>query len=321
VNLYLESLAYTANVTVPIFFIVFLGIFLKRIGLINENFVSTASRLVFTLTLPALVFMAIVRTDFQAVFDLQQLIFLVGGTLITYLLIWQLAARKITDGRDLGVFIQGAFRGNYGIVGLAVAYNLFGEDGLAQGAILLAMVIPLYNTLSIICLTVPLERGNNPSFWQTIKEILKNPLILAVLLALPISLLQIELPAVVQTTGQYFANLTLPLALLAIGGALSLKSLRDTSSSAAWATAIKLVLLPAVLTTGAWLYGFSDTQLVMLFVLFGCPTAAASFVMAKSMGANAQLAANIVLTTTLGSTLTLSAGIYFFRLFEIIQPL
>ena len=317
-ELYFESLAFTANVTAPIFFIVFLGIFLKRIRLIDDNFVATASRLVFTLTLPALVFMAIIRTDFQAVFDLQQLIYLVGGTVSTYLLLWWLAARWITDGRDLGVFIQGAFRGNYGIVGLAVAYNLFGDSGLAQGAILLAMVIPLYNTLSIICLTLPMQQSNRLNLTSALLEILKNPLILAVLLALPISIYQLELPTILNKTGQYFANLTLPLALLAIGGSLSLKSLRDTSAQAAWATASKLLILPIILTSGAWWYGFEGQQLAMLFVLFGCPTAAASFVMARGMGGNAQLAANIVLTTTLGSTLTLSLGIYLFRLWGVI---
>lgn len=317
-NLYLESLAWTANVTAPIFFIVFLGIFLKRIKLIDDSFVSTASRLVFTLTLPALVFMAIVRTDFQAVFDIHQLIYFTASTIVTWAALWWLAARWIKDGRDLGVFIQGAFRGNYGIVGLAVSYNLFGDSGLAQAAILLAMVIPLYNTLSIICLTLPVQQDSKLNPLQAIREILKNPLILSVLFALPVSILGLELPPVIEKTGQYFANLTLPLALLAIGGALSLKSLRDTSAQASWATACKLLILPFILTTGAWLYGFEGQQLVMLFVLFGCPTAAASFVMAKAMGGNAQLAANIVLTTTLGSTLSLSAGIYLFRIIGVI---
>ncbi|MCV6590344.1 MAG: AEC family transporter [Marinobacterium sp.] len=317
-SLYLESLVWAAQVTAPIFFIVFLGIFLKQIRLIDDAFVGTASKLVFTLTLPVLVFMAIIRTDFQAVFDPHQLIYLVGGTVSTWLLLWWLAARWIPDGRDLGVFIQGAFRGNYGVVGLAVSYNLFGDAGLAQGAILLAMVIPLYNTLSIICLTLPLQRENSLSPWQAGREIIKNPLILAVLLALPFSLMNLQLPAIVDRTAQYFADMTLPLALLSIGGALSLKSLRDTSAQAAWATACKLAILPALLTAGAWLYGFEGQQLAMLFVLFGCPTAAASFVMARAMGGNAQLAANIVLTTTLGSTLTLSAGIYMFRVTGVI---
>jgi predicted permease len=64
--------------------------------------------------------------------------------------------------------------------------------------------------------------------------------------------------------------------------------------------------------------GFAGQDLVNMFVLFGCPTAAASFVMAKAMGGNAQLAANIILTTTLGSVFTLSGGIYLFKLIGVI---
>ncbi len=317
-ELYLQSLAFTANTVAPIFFIVFLGIVLKRIGLIDAPFVSTASKLVFTLTLPALVFMAISGTNFQSVFNPDQLIYFVGATLSSFALLWWLAARWIKDGRDLGAFIQGAFRGNYGIIGLAVSYNLFADSGLAQASILLAMVIPLYNVLSIFALTLPLHKDGGLKFSSAFMEIIKNPLILAVLFALPFSFMGWTLPEVVEKTGRYFANLTLPLALLAIGGSLSIKSLKDTSSMAFWATSTKLVILPVSLSIGAWIYGFRGQDLAMLFILFGCPTAAASFVMAKATGANGELAANIILTTTLGSVLSLSAGIYLLRVWGVI---
>ena len=317
-ELYLQSLAFTANTVAPIFFIVFLGIVLKRIGLIDAPFVSTASRLVFTLTLPALVFMAISGTNFQSVFNPDQLIYFVGATLSSFALLWWLAARWIKDGRDLGAFIQGAFRGNYGIIGLAVSYNLFADSGLAQASILLAMVIPLYNVLSIFALTLPLHKEGGLKFSSALLEIIKNPLILAVLFALPFSFMGWTLPEVVEKTGRYFANLTLPLALLAIGGSLSIKSLKDTSAMAFWATSTKLVILPVGLSIGAWIYGFRGQDLAMLFILFGCPTAAASFVMAKATGANGELAANIILTTTLGSVLSLSAGIYLLRVWGVI---
>jgi predicted permease len=311
-------LAFTANTIAPIFFIVFLGIWLKRIKLINDSFVATASKLVFTITLPTLIFMAIVKTDFEAVFNPTQIGFFIVVTLITFAVLWILASRWIKDGRDLGVFIQGAFRGNYGIIGLAVSYNLFADEGLAKASILLAVVIPLYNTLSILALTLPMRTENGLSTMDAIKEIAKNPLIIAVALALVVSFTGFELPEVAARTGRYFANLTLPLALLAIGGSLSLKSLKDTSAMAFWATFAKLVIIPALLTGAAFFMNFSGQDIAILFILFGCPTAAAAFVMAKAVGANAQLAANIILTTTLGSVLTLSAGIYLLRVTQVI---
>lgn len=309
-DLYLEALGFTASIVTPIFFIVFLGYVLRRLNIIDTGFVNVSSKLVFTVTLPALVFMSIAQMDFHAVFNPQQLSYVVAGTLITYGLIWWIAARWIENPADLGAFIQGSFRSNYGIIGLAVSFNLFGQSGLAQASLLLALVIPMYNVLAILCLTLPLRQSQSVSLASTLIEVAKNPLILAVVLALPISYLGIKLPEVVATTGRYFANLTLPLALLAIGGTLNLKSLRDSSTQAFWATSTKLVLLPVFLTLGAWLVGFRGQDLTVMMVLFACPTAAASFVMAKTMGANAELTANIILTTTLASVLTLSLAIY-----------
>ncbi|SIQ60871.1 AEC family transporter [Marinobacterium stanieri] len=317
-NLYLQTLGYTANIVAPIFFILFLGYLLRRLRLIDEAFVATGSKLVFVITLPALVFMSIARMDFHAVFNPEQMGFVLVGILLSFGLIWWLAARWIKAPEDLGVFIQGSFRSNYGIIGLAVSFNLFGDAGLAQASLLLALVIPMFNVLSILCLSVPMQRGESMKLSSTLLEVLKNPLILAVVFALPVSWFGIQLPQVVAKTGTYFANLTLPLALLTIGASLNLKSLHDTSAQAFWATALKLVIIPLVLTLGAWLYGFGGQDLAILMVLFGCPTAAASFVMAKAMGGNAQLAANIVLTTTLGSVLTLSGGIYLLRLLGVI---
>lgn len=317
-NLYLETLGFTASIVAPIFFIVLMGHLLKRFKLIDDAFVSTASKLVFVVTLPALVFMSIARMDFHAVFNPTQLIYVTVSTLVTYVLIWMVARRWIKEPEDLGVFIQGAFRSNYGIIGLAVSFNLFGETGLAQASLLLALIIPLYNVLAIIALALPMQRDNQLSASRITLEIIKNPLIIAVIAALPVSYLGIQLPEVINKTGHYFSNLTLPLALLTIGATLNLKSLKHTSSQAFWATSLKLVILPVTLTIGAWLFGFTGQDLVILFVLFACPTAAASFVMAKAMGGNAQLAANIILTTTLGSVLTLSCGIYLLKILNII---
>ena len=309
-ELYLEALGFTASIVIPIFFIVFLGFLLRRLNVIDAGFVSVSSKLVFTVTLPALVFMSIAQMDFHAVFNPGQLTYVVIGTLATYVVIWFLAARWIKDPADLGAFIQGSFRSNYGIIGLAVSFNLFGQSGLAQASLLLALIIPMYNVLAILCLTLPFRKSQSVSVFSTLIEVVKNPLILAVVFALPISYFGVKLPDVISTTGRYFANLTLPLALLAIGGTLNMKSLRDSSTQAFWATSTKLVFLPIFLTLGAWIAGFRGQDLTVMMILFACPTAAASFVMAKAMGANAELTANIILTTTLGSVVTISLAIY-----------
>ncbi|MBQ0756381.1 MAG: AEC family transporter [Amphritea sp.] len=316
-SLYLDTLLFTSNIVAPIFFISLLGYLLMRLQVIDQNFVATASKLVFTITLPALVFMSISRMDFQAVFNPTLLTYFVVSTLLSFSLLWQISKRFIHKPEDLGVFIQGAFRGNYGIIGLAVSFNMFGDSGLAQASLLLACVIPLYNTLSVLALSLPMQKQNGLNLTQPLIEIARNPLIIAVLLALPFSYFDWGLPTAIDKIGNYFANLTLPLALLAVGASLNLRSLRDTSGESSWATLIKLILMPLILTSGAWISGIRGQELGILFILFGCPTAAASFIMAKAMKGNAQLAANIILTTTIGSIVTLSSGIYLLRLWNL----
>ncbi|WP_020680628.1 AEC family transporter [Marinobacterium rhizophilum] len=319
-DLYLQSLQFTAGIVTPIFVIVLLGYLLRRNRLVDEAFINTSSRLVFMVALPTLVFMSIARTDFQAVFNPALLGFVFVATLVSFLAIWWLAARWIKQPEDLGAFIQGAFRSNFGIIGMALSYNLFGKAGLSQAAMVLALVIPMYNVLSVVVLTVTMNHGTKEgvSIRQILHAILLNPLIIAVVLALPFSYYGLHLPVVLDTTANYFANLTLPLALLAIGGSLNLKSLRNSSLPAFWATVTKLLILPLLLTPVAAALGFRGVELALLCVLFSSPTAAAAFVMARAMGANAQLTANIILTTTLGSIVTISAGVFVLRLTGVI---
>ncbi|MCB0291383.1 MAG: AEC family transporter, partial [Calditrichaeota bacterium] len=91
----------------------------------------------------------------------------------------------------------------------------------------------------------------------------------------------------------------------------------QTSAIAFSAVAIKLVLIPAVMIYGAWLLGYGGTDLVVMFVLFASPTAVASFMMVEAMGGNSRLAANIVLLSTLGSVVTISAGIVVLKMMGI----
>jgi len=125
------------------------------------------------------------------------------------------------------------------------------------------------------------------------------------------------MPDLALKVGNYFASMTLPLALLCIGATLDLKALRATSSLALKATAYKLIFLPVPMVLGAWLVGYEGMTLGVLFLVFSCPTAAASYVMARAMGGNAALAANIVALTTLLGTLTISVGVFALHWFKL----
>lgn len=305
----IDNILFTANTVAPVFLIIALGFISKKIGIINENFVDVTSKFVFSVSLPALIFMQIAKMDLNKAINFKQISFIYIATIVTFILIWLLSIPFIKDGRDRSVFIQGAFRSNFAIVGFAIISNLFGQSALGKASIVLAFVLPLYNILAVIVLTVPLKQKEKFKVHLLLKEIILNPLILAVIIGIPFSYFTIKLPSVIIITGNYLSELALPLALIGIGGSLNLEQIKKASTLAFTSSAIKLILLPLVLTPIAYFIGFRGIDLAIMFVLFSCPTAIVSFIMAEAMGANSKLAGNIILISTLGSVFTIAIGV------------
>jgi hypothetical protein len=305
----MQNLIHTANAVAPVFLIVLLGVLLRRAKLIDDNFTTVTTKLVFNVALPALVFVKVAATDFHQVVNPGQIAYVCAGTLFAFGFSWLMAMPFIKQGRDLGVFVQGSFRSNYGVVGLAISFNLFGESAMGMAALLLAFIVPMYNLLAVIALTIPMRHERQMHWNTTMIDILTNPLILALLVALPFAYFQIGLGSMVLTTGNYLAALALPLALIGIGGSLNFAGMRRAFNIAVSSALMKLIFIPLILTVVACQLGFEGEVLGVMFILFACPTAIASFIMAEAMGANRELAGNIVLLTNLGSVATITAGV------------
>ncbi len=312
-----DNIVFTANIVAPVFLIIAVGYFAKKRKIINEVFVDVTSRFVFRISLPVFIFLEISTLDLSQVFEVEQIVFITSATFITYLLIWIGTIPYIKNAEDKSAFIQGSFRGNYAIVGLALISNLFGDDALGKATLILAFLLPVYNVLAVIVLTVPKQQGKL-NFKSMLIEILFNPLILAVIFALPFSFFKIRLPEMFISTGNYLADLALPLALVGIGGSLNIENLKRASTLAFSSSIIKIVVLPLILTFIAILLGYRHDDLGIMFIVFACPTAIASFVMADVMGANSKLAGNIIMITTLGSVFTISLGILLLKSFNLL---
>jgi len=207
------------------------------------------------------------------------------------------------------VIIQGAFRSNTAIIGLAYVANVYGDVGIAAAAVYVACTTMLYNILSVIVLSPQQDTMKAQMILGVFKSLLKNPLIIGILLGLLFFVLAIPVPQMVLKTGQYFSNMTLPIALLCIGGSLNLKALQSNSFNCYFSCALKIIAAPIVITTGGYLVGFTGVALGIVFFMSAAPTAAASYVMARSMGHNADLAANVIALSTIGSLFTCSLGL------------
>ncbi|WP_051789833.1 AEC family transporter [Endozoicomonas montiporae] len=295
------------------------GILLKKTGYIDDHFISVSSRLVFNFGLPAVLFFSLSSLDHSEPFDADLLLFTCVVTIAGFFLAWLLSLKVVAAWQDRGVFIQGAARGNLAVVGLALAGNMYGEAGIAQLSLMMAITIPVYNILSIILLTYyGQDRSQQVSPAKLIKDIVSNPLIMAVFAGVLFSTNGLEIPGVIDKVGNYFAQITLPLALLGVGGTLSIRALGKTSHVSFWASLFKVAVLPAIAVPVAILLDYDQMELGVLFLMMSCPTAAASFIMAKASGGNGELAANIIVLTTLASLPAVSIGLFAMRTLGVI---
>lgn len=306
----MNSLLFSLNAVLPVFLLIVLGIILKKMSILDDEFITKSTRLVFKVTLPVLVFNTVSHADFKQIYNGTEVFSVVFMVTVGFLLIFFISRFFIKDGPSRSSFIQGAFRSNAAIVGLAVIANVFGDTGLAKAAIPMVFIFPMFNVYSVLALTIPLNEKGKTSPFLVLKIIITNPLIISVLIALPFTLFAIPIAPVADTFFSYLSRMTLPLALLSIGGSLNFHSFKKELKLALSSTFIKLVIYPLVTAFVLIALGITGESFGVIFIMMGCPTAISSYVMADVMGANKELASGIIVLTTLASTLTLGIGLF-----------
>jgi len=306
----LSLLLFSLQITLPIAILVLLGTFFKRIGWIDEPFNQSASKLVFNVALPSLLFVNILKAESGKTIDWTIIGFGVAFTLAAFFVL-SLLSHWVTGIREeRGVFVQGAFRGNMGIVGLGFCLSAFGADGATLASVYLAVLSLVYNILSVITLNrwAP-QSGNANVVVASLKSLARNPLIIAILAASALRLSGIGVPDFILVSGEYLAQMTLPLALLSIGASLSWSGFLTGGKVTAYASALKLILIPYSAAVLGYLVGFRGMELGVMYLMMATPTAAASYMMVRAMGGNASLAASIIAMTTVASLFTTSFGL------------
>lgn len=317
IDIALETFRFAFSVTAPIFLMIVLGVFLKRRAIINEGFVQTASRLVFNPGLPALLFVSCATADLEQLADTRLTIAMLVSTLVVFICSSLAAPWHIKNPQERGVFVQGAFRGNLVILGLAFCANAFGDKGVAIASMPIALTVIAYNVLSVYTLNASLNPNAAGSWWKTCKDVLRNPLIVATIAGFAVNFSGLPLPAFLLDTARYLGNMVLPLALICIGGALDLRQMRRLDSQALMASFWKLILTPIIAIATAVAVGVKGDAMTVLFLLAASPTATVSFVMVQAMGGNSRMAANIIVQTTLFSLLTVTLGLWLIQWFHL----
>jgi len=313
----MEDFIFSLNATVPVFLVIVLGFVLRKIGLLNEEFARVGDKLTFRVTLPVLLFAQLSTVDWSESFDGRFFLFCVVATCVSFGLIYGLSWLILRDRHTIGTYAMVSFRGSAAVLGIAFVSNIYnGSVGFAP--LMIVAVVPFYNLFSVLALAISARKEDNVKFSvrSVAFEVVTNPLILAVLLALPAAQFHwTELPGM--TIPFKFltsvGNMATPLALLVLGAGFEHKEAVAKARLVLSAALIKLVLLPAVFVPAAVWLGFRNEQLLAIAVMLASPTTVACYIMAKNMKNDSALASGTVLAATVLSPLTITTLVFILR--------
>lgn len=331
-----------ANAIFPILLLILLGYFLKRWKFVNEDFLKLGNRLVFNICLPAMLFINVYNIESFASIAWDMVLYSTAAIVVLFLIGLGMAVIVTKEPLRRGVLVQCAFRSNYALIGLSLVSALGGDGALAIASILSAFTIPVFNILAVIALSM--FTGKALSWRETLRDmavkIAKNPLILAILLALgclglreaqidifgqTVFTLRDQVPFLYTALNNLKA-IASPFAMLVLGGQFAFSAVKGMWREIAAGTVFRLVLAPLLGIGGAVVLSrigilHCGTEVYPgLVALFGSPVAVSSAIMATSMGNDKQLATQLVVWTSLCSIVTVFVTVCLLMAGGLIMP-
>ncbi|HCJ30880.1 MAG TPA: transporter [Pseudomonas sp.] len=278
----------------PLFALIVAGYFLRLREFPSEAFWPGAERINYFVLFPALLFSSLAT----APLDNPALPRLAGAVMLGLGLAWLglLLVKRVRGwpAARFGAFAQGALRFNT-YLGLAAVGSLFGKEGLALAALMLALMVPTVNVMSVWALTA--ERG--VSMRSLLLPILKNPLILACLAGAVINLSGLGLPGGSDRLLSLLAAASLPLGLLCVGAALKPRELGGEIPALGWNSVLRLLAVPLLAFAVALAVDLPAMETTILVLFFALPTAPTAYVLTRQLGGDSRLMAGIITLQTL----------------------
>ncbi len=289
---------------IPVMAIVALGRFLGWRKVLPDDGWRAIERLAYIVLFPALIIRALANAPFETAPWKLALILIVAQCLLGAFGLLARAWPKIT-GPAVGSIIQSNVRWNT-FVGLSIGGSIFGTEGLALVAIAAAAMIPTANILSVAALTSHAERTDLPKRNPAV-ELARNPLIIACVIGIALAATGVELPALVDETIDLLGAGTIALGLLAAGAGMDIAALgRAGTRTLVWSL-VRLLGLPALTIAGALMLGLTGTPFAIAVICASVPTATSSYILARQLGGDAPLAANLIAMQTVLSIVTMPA--------------
>lgn len=309
----MSNLIFCLNATIPVFLLMVLGYFFKKVKIFTPEFTKTVNMFVFKIALPVLVFKDLSTQDFFELWDGGYVLFCFVVTVfsiaIAFLLSFLLKDRSIK-----GEFIQSSYRSSAALLGIGIIENVYGDSGMAP--LMIIGCVPLYNVVAVMLLEFfkpDKTKFTKALVKKTFIDILKNPIIIGIFIGVLWSLIGIPQATIFSKTVSYISNLATPLGLMALGASIEFGAVSDKLKPSLFATFLKLILWPAIFLPLSVHLGFTTDKLVAILIMLGSPTTVSCFVMAKSMGHEGTTSAACVMFTTLLSAFTLTAWLYILK--------
>ena len=307
----MEELRLSANAVLPVFLMMAAGYLARELRVLERGDVGKMNRVAFRVFLPCLLFYNVYRSDLSAAVNGALIVFAVAGVLAVFAVAYAVVVRFEPLNERRGVLIQGIFRSNYVILGLPIAQALLGDTELGPVSVLIAIVVPLFNVLAVFVLER--FRGGSVKPGEVLLQMLKNPLVISSALGILALVLGLKLPSVLEKTVSGLGAVATPLQLFLLGAFFRFEGLGRYAKALTAVTGIKLVVTPAVFLSLAAALGFRGAEFVALLGIFASPTAVNSFTMAQQMGGDAELAGDIVVSTSVFSAVTMFLWIFAFK--------
>jgi malonate transporter and related proteins len=290
----------------PTFLLIVLGFILKRTLLKPEMQWQGLERLTYYVLFPVLLIQTLVKADLARV-----PIGGVGGALflsalamsLLCLALRPLLARGGVDGPAFTSVFQGATRWQT-YVALAVSGSLFGEVGLALASVAMVAIIPLVNIFSVSVLA-HYAAPQKQSAGTIVMTVVKNPLIWACLVGLLLNVTHFPLPTLWHDVADALGRSSLAIGLLVTGAGLHLEGMFRPSLAASVTVLLKLIVMPMLAVALALAFGLSGPSLVIVAVASAVPTSSSAYVLARQMGGDAPLLAQIITLQTILAAITM----------------
>lgn len=322
----MESLLFALNAVFPLILLSAFGFYLRQNGSISDTFLKEGSRFCFRYGFYAMMFTTVYKIESFEQIHWDVVGMMTAAVLLLFFIGLVAVILFIPDNRQKGVVHQAFYRSNFATIGIPLAYNMCGDEGLAAAALISAFSVPLYNTLAVISLSVFTRHKQKHPVRYVLRQIATNPLILGVFSGLICLAVRPYTGGYRLSTGNLrfiykaidaLGGIAPWLSLIILGGQFKFSAIHRLLPQIALCTVTRLFLAPVLamllVIFGPHMAGirpFSSAEYAALFALFATPQAVASVAMADQMGSDAELAGQVLVWTTFfsaGSIFVLAA--------------